>query len=294
MKIGSAAHRELFCQSFMDTYLEYEPETLPWPTLDGDGLALLQGIPFWEKARDAEGKAGVLVSAFADTIADPQIRAAIALQGQEEARHSRMIRTLIARYGVEVGPAPTVQLPADIERAFMNFGFEECLDSFFAFGLFAIAREAGIFPEQFFTIFDPILDEEARHIVFFVNWFTYTQIQLGWTLPPLRAFKTLQHYNYALSNLMDAVAGAKKKTGKKKKTGFAAMNAKVFAANLTPEKFLITCLHENEKRMSKFDDRLLQPNLLPRLSTIALRLLQFVPKRSLSTTATERTNLGEA
>lgn len=284
MRIGSEEHKQLFCQSFMDSYQEYEPESLPWPTLDSEGLALIRGIPFWDKARDAEGKAGVMVSAFAETIADPTIHEAIALQGKEEARHSRLIRTLIDRYDIEVSPAPEVKIPENIETAFMNFGFEECLDSFFAFGLFAIAREAGVFPEAFFTIFDPIMDEEARHIVFFVNWFTYTQMQRGWTFTPLRAIKTVQHYNYALGNLIDAFAGAKKKksgqsAGKKKKTGFAAMNAQAFMADLTPEKFIATCLRENELRMSKFDARLMQPMLLPRLSSLALPIAQLWPKQ---------------
>lgn len=58
-----------------------------------------------------------------------------------------------------------IKLPQNIEQNFSHFGFEECLDSFFAFGLFRVAREASVFPEQIFTIFDPILDEEARHLV---------------------------------------------------------------------------------------------------------------------------------
>ena len=53
------------------------------------------------------------------------------------------------------------------------------------FGLFAIAQEVNFFPDAIFQIFDPILDEEARHIVFFVNWFTYLQVQGGPPRQPL-------------------------------------------------------------------------------------------------------------
>ncbi|WP_413173969.1 hypothetical protein [Anabaena azotica] len=49
-----------------------------------------------------------------------------------------------------MSPRPTVEIPPHIEPAFITFGFEECLDSFFAFGLFAIAHEANIFPEQLY------------------------------------------------------------------------------------------------------------------------------------------------
>lgn len=278
MKIGSQAHKELFCRSFMESYQEYEPEQLPWPKLDNETHERLKAIPFWEKAFDTERQAGVLVSAYAQMVDDPVLKEAIALQGQEEGRHARLIKTLIERYDIEMGERPTIELSNNIEEAFMDFGFEECLDSFFAFGLFGIAREAGFFPEQFFTIFDPILDEEARHIVFFVNWFTYIQMQHGKSFLGLRTAKTAWHYRRALGNLMEAFGNADPNGA-----GFTATNANSFALDdLTPETFLAACIKENKKRMSKFDSQLLQPQLLPRLSNIAFRILQLIPKRKAS------------
>jgi hypothetical protein len=210
---------------------------------------------------------------------DPVLHEAIALQGREEGRHARLIKTLIDRYDIEMGERPPIQLKSNIEQAFTDFGFEECLDSFFAFGLFGIAREAGFFPEQFFTIFDPILDEEARHIVFFVNWFTYLQIQRGRSFLGLRTTKTLWHYGRALRNLIEAFGGDDTSGA-----GFTATNANSFAMDdLTPESFIAACLEENKKRMSKFDKRLLEPQLMPRISSIALRTLQLIPKRKPST-----------
>jgi hypothetical protein len=270
----------------MESHLEYEPEQLPWPQLDSETHARLRGIPFWEKAFDTEREAGVLVSAYAEMVDDPVLHEAIALQGREEGRHARLIKTLIDRYDIEMGERPPIQLKSNIEQAFTDFGFEECLDSFFAFGLFGIAREAGFFPEQFFTIFDPILDEEARHIVFFVNWFTYLQIQRGRSFLGLRTTKTLWHYGRALRNLIEAFGGDDTSGA-----GFTATNANSFAMDdLTPESFIAACLEENKKRMSKFDKRLLEPQLMPRISSIALRTLQLIPKRKPSTV--ESPNLG--
>ncbi|MDZ8053567.1 MAG: hypothetical protein RMX68_022040 [Aulosira sp. ZfuVER01] len=60
-----------------------------------------------------------------------------------------------------------------------------------AFGLFGIAHDPKVLLEQLFTIFDPILDKEARYIVFFVKWFTYIQINRGQGLLPLRIVRTL-------------------------------------------------------------------------------------------------------
>lgn len=285
MKIGTIAHKQLFCQGFIASHLDYEPENLPWPLLDNDRLALLRGIPFWQTARDTERKAGLLVSAYAETVDDATIREAIALQGREESRHARLIQTLIAQYGIELEAIPAATLPENIAAEFAHFGFEECLDSFFAFGLFGIAREAAILPEQLFAIFDPILDEEARHIVFFVNWFTYTQIHRGQGFLPLRATKTLWHYSQALRNLIAAFGSADQNGA-----GFTAKGASSLSLDLTPEKFLATCLRENQRRMSKFDPHLLRPMLLPRLCSIALHTWRLLPKRPSKTI--ESPNLG--
>lgn len=278
MKIGSEEHKELFCQSFMTSYREYEPKQLPWPHLDSSDLARLRSIPFWEEALSTEREAGMMVSAFAKTVSDPTIRAAIALQGKEEARHARLLEFLIDRYDIQISERPEPQVPQNIERAFIDFGFGECLDSFFAFGMFGLARQARYFPEPLFTIFEPILDEEARHIVFFVNWVTYMQIQQGRGAGVLRAAHALWHYSAALRHLVQAFGSAADGSGE----GFTATGASTFMDDLTPELFLSMTLQENARRMSAFDRRLLQPKLLPRVSAIALRTLKLLPQRQAS------------
>ncbi|MBG1259398.1 ferritin-like domain-containing protein [Nostoc commune] len=278
MKLGSVEHKELFCRSFAESYREYEPENLPWPDLDDTALTLLRSIPFWDKALDTERQAGAIVSGYAAMVNDPILQNTIALQGKEELRHARLLQTLIDRYGIQLPERQPIEVPQNIEPVFTRFGFEECLDTFFAYGLFAIAREANVFPESIFTIFDPIIDEETRHIVFFVNWFTYTQIRRGQGFTPLRSIKTLWHYGKALSNLI-AVFG----NDDPSKTGFAVTGTDIFTKDLTIEKFLSICLVENQRRMSKYDPRLLQPQLLPRLASITLRILELIPKRKLET-----------
>ena len=34
MRVGSIAHRDLFCKSFVETHRKFEPEQLPWPQRD--------------------------------------------------------------------------------------------------------------------------------------------------------------------------------------------------------------------------------------------------------------------
>jgi len=282
MQVGSEEHKKLFCQSFMDSHQTYEPELLPWPQLDEPTLERLRAIPFWEEALSTEREAGVMVSAFAKTVSDPVIREAIALQGQEETRHARLLEFLIKHYDIPVTERPLPKVPDHIEQAFIDFGFGECLDSFFAFGLFGLARQAGYFPESLFTIFDPIIEEEARHIAFFVNWVTYLQVSQGRGARILRGTHALWHYGRAILHLIKAFGSAGDGSG----AGFTATGAKTFMDDLTPKQFLETTLLENASRMQAFDDRLLQPMLLPRLSGVALRFLNLLPQQSSEAKAT--------
>ena len=45
MKIGSLEHRDTFCRHFMQTYTEFDPDTLPWPDLDEEALKRLKSVP---------------------------------------------------------------------------------------------------------------------------------------------------------------------------------------------------------------------------------------------------------
>lgn len=148
-------------------------------------------------------------------------------------------------------------------------------NSYFAFGMFNIAQQANYLPDEIFNIFDPILDEEARHIVFFVNWFTYFQIQRGQGFSALRALRTSWHYGRALKGLIDVFGGVAERDDQ----AFTATSATMFMDDLTPELFFETCLQQNTKRISKFSPELLQPELLPNLSKIALLFLRLLPKK---------------
>ncbi len=279
MKLGSEEHKQLFCNSFIDTHIEYEPEKLPWPDLDEESLKRLQGIPFWTEALITEKDAGVMVSSFAETIEDPLIKKAIALQGREEERHGRLIEYLIKYYDIELKPIPETVISNNIEDEFITFGFTECLDSFFAFGMFGIARQAKFLPDPFFQIFDPILDEEARHIVFFVNWVTYLQIQQGRGWTPLRGINTLISYIKAISSQIQTFTGGEQGDQEVGNSSFTFSEAGHFMEGLTPKLFFATCLEENHKRMKVFDHNLLQPMLMPRISSIAYNTLKLLPRQ---------------
>ena len=268
IRIGSDEHKQLFCRSFIDTHEAYDPASLPWPDLDDASLNRLRAVPFWGTALQIERNAGFLVNAFAQQLADPLIRQAIALQGFEENRHALMIGTLVERYGLEA-PIDTT-LPAPTKRAFIDFGYNECLDSFFGFGIFRLARQAGVLPLDLIALFARVLHEEARHIVFFVNWIAYDRAKRGYGAPVLQSPATAIGYVRSLRRLIGLARGGRDNAESKK---FGEAFNEVSFANLTLREFVASCLIENDAVMAPLDPRLLRPRVIPAIARFALRFM---------------------
>ena len=49
IKVGSDAHKELFCRQFLETHELYDPAVLPWPELNDAQLGRLRSVPFWQE-----------------------------------------------------------------------------------------------------------------------------------------------------------------------------------------------------------------------------------------------------
>ncbi|HWI27928.1 MAG TPA: ferritin-like domain-containing protein [Stellaceae bacterium] len=271
MRIGSDAHRDAFCRQFTESYTEFDPERFPWPELDEAALQRLRAVPFWQEVLHTERRAGAIVEAFARGIEDPVVRAAVALQGREEARHASLLRVMIRRYGIDAVEQPLEALNPDTETAFIDFGYGECVDSFLGFGVFKIARQAGFLPEEMFKIFDTLMFEETRHIVFFVNWMAWREVRRGRGAGWQRALTSLRFYIRAARRLMGTV-----KQGQQANEGrdFSATQASVFLDGFTFRRFLENCHSENTRRMGELDQALLQPRFLPALAGVALSALR--------------------
>ena len=263
MRIGSPEHRDLFCRWFVGTHAAYEPEELPWPQLDDNSLQLLRAIPVWSMALQVELNAGVMVNGFAERQSDPIVRDAIALQGYEENRHARMIATLVDRYQLHATREEPSANPT--RRAFIDFGYNECLDSFFGFGIFRLAREARILPESLTSLFSRVLYEEARHIVFFVNWIAYDRVQRGYGAARNTAATALG-YVRALMKTIGRAKEAKPQSG--------VYNAPDIFKGLTFSAFLQACLTENDANMTNFDRDLLRPRVIPAIALSVLSVIQ--------------------
>jgi hypothetical protein len=254
--IGSEEHRDLFCRVFVETHDHYDPDRLSWPDLDGDGLERLRSLPFWTEALTTESNTAAKVAAVAAIEPDPRLREAIELQGLEEARHSKLLRLMTERYALPVHEEPPDPLPTDLEWGFVRTEYGECFDSFFAFGLFHFAKESNFFPSSLVTIFEPIVQEEARHILFFANWIAYRRK----CLPLLR--QPTHWLRRGLAIVLQA--WRRVETARGIRTGdFAMKGHQAINTSISPRTFVDVCLAEHERRLGEYDARLLRPRFVP-------------------------------
>ena len=283
---GSEAHKATFCRMLLDTHNPYKPSIIDWPELDAEARNRLVGLPIWDIAVQTEGKARLRVLSYANMIADPLLRRAVELNGFEEGRHKEVLSNLVEAYGIRLAPEPAYLTPRDPEWAFMVTGFSECIDSFFAFGLFALAKRSGFFPPALVDTFEPVMQEEGRHILFFVNWVTWHERNLAVWRRPFFLAKVLAVWVFLVwerLGLARSVGGTSAPTAAPQDNNFTLTGSKaVGAIDLSVCELIDLCLKENERRLSGYDARLLRPSFVPRL----MRLVRlFMLRRSAAVVA---------
>jgi hypothetical protein len=271
LTIGSDAHRKMFCDALVSTHRPFEPRDIQWPTLDASDVERLRLLPVWQDAVHSERTAAIRVRAMADVERDPLVREAIALQAYEEGRHAALVETLLAQYGIPI-PDDVPEAPAPPEWGFLRMGYTECFDSFFAFGLFHMAAESGLFPGPLVQLFDGVMQEEARHIIFFSNWTAYRSIRLPWLQRPW--FACRRAFALLLQTLDRArTAFTVMRTGGT--DGFLQVPESI--ANVTVRTLARVCLAESDRRLARYDERLLRPRTVPGLVRFLLRILPAKP-----------------
>jgi hypothetical protein len=273
VQIGSNEHKELFCRSFVESHRAYDPADWPWPQLDEISLRRLRAIPIWTMALEVELGAGEMLAGFAKTEPDPLVRQALELQGYEEARHGRILQCMVDRYALNV--TPQVQKKEPTRQAFVDFGYDECVDSFAGFGIFRLARDSRILPESLTSLFSRVLVEEARHIVFFVNWIAWDRYRRGVRGPVAQALPALASYGAAIVRRVKGGAEMQSQESQ----GDATIDLFGDVLNdLTPAIFLRACVEENDRYMAAFDSRLLRPRVIPALGRFALAIMETIER----------------
>lgn len=265
VKIGSEEHKHMFCRMLLDTFDPYKPAIIDWPELAPDALHRLTSLPFWTVAVETEDTASANIAAMAKQTSDPLIREALELMAFEERRHRQVLDHMIRFYGIKLDEINPYNPTQRVEFNFMATGYGECLDSFFAFGLFELARRSGFFPPELVETFEPVIREEGRHIVFFVNWATYTQANTPFLLKPFFALKRL----YLLAWCGFQRMGLAGDLEGEQQTAFAESGRDSVGVDIGLRDFMNLCLSENDRRMGLLDSRLVRPQIMPRLVRLA-------------------------
>ena len=261
---------------FHETFNPYKPSVIDWPVLDQATLARITALPIWDIAVQTEGKARLRMQAYADRLDDPGLSEAIGRNAWEENRHKEVLSRMVAFYGIPLAKEPDYVPPRDAEWAYLVTGFSECIDSFFAFGLFEMARRSGFFPQPLIETFEPVMQEECRHILLFANWLAWHRRTLPlWKRPVFEArvaavWVFLGWERIGMARGMDG-------DGKQIETdnNFTVNGAKAVSSDeVSVRELMGICLAENDRRFSGYDARLVRPTTMPSLVRLARRLMR--------------------
>ena len=283
---GSEAHRNLFSRALLDSFDAYKPALIDWPKLEPDALRRVTSLPIWDIAVQTEGKAGTRMQNYADVVADPLVKQALNLNAFEERRHKVVLSGLVHAYGIPLEPEPAYKVPKDREWAYMVTGFSECVDSFFAFGLFETARRSGFFPPELVETFEPVVHEEGRHIVFFANWVEWKRAHLNifqriaFELKIAAVWVFLGYERMGIASGMDD-AGDKQKEKVEERVkadaNFTVTGASAVGEDLDVAELMQLCLEEDARRLGQYDPRLKRPTFMPTLVKLARRTFLKTP-----------------
>jgi hypothetical protein len=277
---GSQAHRQATLRMFRETFNPYKPTVIDWPKLNAEARERLVSLPIWDIAVQTEGRARIRMTTYAESLRDPVWRDAIALNGWEEGRHKTVLANLVSAYGITLEPEPAYPRPTRVEWAYLVTGFSECVDSFFAFGLFALAKRSQFFPPELVDTFEPVMQEECRHILLFANWLAAHRATMPWWRRPWFELRVAAVWVFlgweriGIARGMDDGKGAPKAQD----NNFTVTGSKAVSdVEISVPELMELCLSENDRRFAGYDERLLRPTLMPALVRIALRFMRRKP-----------------
>lgn len=278
---GSAAHKRAICAMFQETFNPYRPSVIAWPALAPDALQRLQSLPIWDIAVQTEGRARLSFAAYADSLGDSEMRSTIMLNAWEENRHKEVLSHLVRAYGIELEIEPPYLTPRDREFAFLVTGYSESIDSFFAFGLFELARRSGFFPPELVETFEPVIQEECRHILLFANWLAWYRANLNWWRRIRFELRVAAVWVY-IAGLRIGLARSvgTNRTATQQENNFTVNGAQsVAAVEIGFFDLMRVCLQENDRRLAGYDPRLCRPTRVPALARFVLAIGKLWPGR---------------
>ncbi|MDI2090778.1 ferritin-like domain-containing protein [Commensalibacter oyaizuii] len=275
IKVGSKEHKQMVAQMFRETFNPYRPTFMDWPKLSTDEINRLKSLPIWDIAVHTEGKARLRMAAYVKELLDPEMADAIARNAWEENRHKEVLADLVKFYDIPLASEPPYEAPKDAEWAYMVTGFSECWDSFFAFGLFAIAEKSGFFSKELVETFEPVMQEECRHILLFANWLAWHRANLSWLQRVRFELKVLAVHGFLIYERLGLIKGVDVNGKEYYEDNNFTINgvSELSSQKTTLKEFLQLCLDENTRRFAGYDRRLLRPKTAPILTKLIIKLL---------------------
>jgi hypothetical protein len=278
LRPGTEAHKLAVARMFRETFNPYKPSIIDWPKLGTEERDRLVSLPIWDIAVQTEGKARIRMLSYAYSLTDPAWREAIELNGWEEGRHKTVLSNLVTAYGITLEPEPDYTEPRHTEWAYLVTGFSECIDSFFAFGLFAVAKRSGFFPPELVDTFEPVMQEECRHILLFANWLAAHRRTMPWWRRigfELRVWAVWGFLGWERIGLARGMDDGKGNAPKAQDNNFTVTGSKAVSdVDIGVRDLMELCLEENDRRFAGYDPRLRRPTTMPGLVRLARRFMR--------------------
>ncbi len=181
-----------------------------------------------------------------------------------------MLSRLVEAYGIPLAPEPEYRTSRNVEWAYLVTGFGECIDSFFAFGLFALAKRSGFFPPELVETFEPVMQEECRHILLFANWLAWHRARMPLWCRPVFELRVAAVWVFLLGKRIGIVRGMRA-DGKPKgqNSNFTLTSGRAASGeDVSPAALMELCLTENDRRFAGYDKRLRRPTTVPLVARI--------------------------
>ena len=294
LRVGSPAHAHEVCRMFRETFNPYRPSVIAWPKLSPDALQRVTSLPIWDIAVHTEGRARLRFASYAATLKVPEARDAVMLNAWEEHRHKEVLSELVGAYGIALGPEPAYRVPRDPEWMYLVTGYCECIDSFFAFGLFEVARRSGFFPVELVETFEPVMQEECRHILLFANLVAWQRASLPWWRRIAFELRVAAAWVYiAWERLVLARSMKSNGMGTGQDSNFTMTSAQAMApVEIGFRDLMSICLQENERRFAGYDARFVRPTTVPMLARLVLFLTRPWARNAEKVSSDERSPAG--
>jgi hypothetical protein len=129
--------------------------------------------------------------------------------------------------------------------------------------------------------FEPVIQEEARHILLFANWLAWHRRRLPlWRRPWFEA-RVAAVWVFLAWERIGIARGMDAANGKPADNNFTLTGSKAVSdVDLSPALLMAVCLEENDRRFAGYDSRLLRPTTTP---AIARLFCWFTRKRRANT-----------